>query len=276
MKVALLLLIVLVATPISAVKLCNELSIEYTLSTYDGNCLYGTTTVYGYDVTADHQVLTLNSTSGLFEYFNILDLSIGDVVQSVFGTTTITGISATTITSPYLTMGQVFNEETFYSSFNPYAINQFVKLLATEDLTVSSTLISPIAATYVSNNLTIAYSSPQLQTDELQVLLGLFNSSNMQFYGSVSCGGVGRDIYYYEPKLLLNNLALDSLYRSFKVMAFEEYFKMLDYAFAQPNGMFFDGINIIFDYTLSLPSCSALEITTADGYLIVNDYVLED
>lgn len=275
MKVALLLLIVLVANPISAIRLCDQVTTSYSISTYQGNCIYGNTNTYTYNVTADHEVLRLNTTTGLFEFVDIIELSIGDVVQSAFGTTTITGLSATTITAPYLSIGQIFSYETLYSpTFNPYAISPYARWISTEDTTMTSALMPFVVSSYVNTDLIIDYHVPELTNDQFQVLLGTFNSSMMVSYGSISCNGTTRDIYYYDGNLLTANLALDVLYRSFRVMAMEEYFKMVDYALSQPDGMYFDGIEMIYDYSVVSAPCSALDITTADGYLVVNEFVL--
>jgi len=274
LKVSHLVLVLALFAVADATIFCEEVAVNYTISVYDGNCFYGTTTTYEYAMKADHEVLTLNTVTNLYEYKDINTLVIGDVVQSPFGTTTITGLSTTTLEAPYIAIGQIFNEDTLYSSsFNPYAVNELLRWVAIDPTATTFEIKSLTTSSYVGTLLTIDYRVPEIDTNDIQTHLGVFNSANMQLYGTTSCNGTTRDIYYYDPKLLMRSLTLDTLYRSFKMMSFNEYFEMVNYALSQPDGTYFDGIELIYDVTVTLPSCAAVDVTTADGYLILNGLV---
>lgn len=261
----------------SAVTVCQSTSLDYSLLSYSNidNCFVGSGFSQAFDIQASHQVLALNSRSGEWSYRSIIDLAVGDVVQSAFGTTTVTGVSLTTIASPFIALGQVFNEDTYTNNvFSPYAVTPLLRWVSLDGSTDVEQVKPITTAGYSGSTYTINYWVPSLEEMPINVALGVFDSGNVQDIGSFSCNGTTSEFYYYDPALLMRPLCLDTLYRSFRMMSIADYFGMLQYALSQTNGVFYDGNNIIYDYTLNVPSCDAVSITTADGHLVVNGLVL--
>ena len=261
----------------SAVTVCNSVNLDYELQSYSSidSCYVGSGFTQSFDIGAQHQVLKLDSVTQKYGYVPVTALAVGDTVQSVVGTTTITGISVTSIESPYIALGQIFNEDTYANNqFSPYSVTSLLRWISL-DAAAGVTLFKPIVTdSYSVDVYTLDYWVPSIENTGIATALDVFLSANVQYDGSLSCNGTMKEFYYYDPGLLLRPLALDVLYRSFRVMSINAYFDMLSYALGQPDGVFYDGSNVIYDYVLNVPSCDALTITTADGYLIVNGLVL--
>ena len=261
----------------SAVTVCNSVNLDYELQSYSSidSCYVGSGFTQSFDIGAQHQVLKLDSVTQKYGYVPVTALAVGDTVQSVVGTTTITGISVTSIESPYIALGQIFNEDTYANNqFSPYSVTSLLRWISL-DAAAGVTLFKPIVTdSYSGGVYTLDYWVPSIENTDIATALDVFLSANVQYDGSLSCNGTMKEFYYYDPGLLLRPLALDVLYRSFRVMSINAYFDMLSYALGQPDGVFYDGSNVIYDYVLNVPSCDALTITTADGYLIVNGLVL--
>ena len=262
---------------VGAVTVCNSVNLDYELQSYSSidNCYYGSAISQSFDISASHQAMVLDSVTQKFSYVPITSLSVGDVVQSVFGTTTVTGVSITSIASPLIALGQVFNEDTFNNNqFSPYSVTSLLRWIAVDSST-GVTLFKPLVTNSYSDGVySLDYWIPSIENTNIGTALGVFSSTDVQNVGSIMCNGTMKDFYYYDPGLLLRPLALDVLYRSFRMMSLDEYFEMISYALAQVDGVFYDGSNVIYDYALNVPSCDALTITTADGYLVVNGLVL--
>jgi hypothetical protein len=258
----------------AAVNICTTTSVDYSISTYDGGCFYGTESEFQFSVTAEHKILKLNTVSGLYEYIDISSLTVGDVVQDPFGTTTVTGVSVGTITSPYVIMGLPPSDESIYvTSFSPFTISDLNRWFSVAPDAQAFVLGPDNTFSNIGNSLTAYYNSPDLKTGDTSTLLDVFDVAELQLYGSVDCGGNLKVIYYYPQQLLSRPLAIRTLGTSSKAMSVNEYFNMIDYIISQPDGVFYDSSNVIFNYTLSIPSCSSVDITTASGYLAVNGYV---
>lgn len=260
----------------SAVTVYNNVDVSYDILSYSSleSCYAGTGISQTFNIEAAHQVLRLDTLTDRFVYVPITDLVVGDVVQSVTGTTTVTGVSITTAT-PYVAVGQVFSEDTYTGNlFSPYTVTSLLRWVAVASSAKVYSTEPQTTSSYSSGVLDISYWVPKIEEKTISVALDVFNSANVQYVGQLECNSVLKNFYYYDYSLLLKPLALDVLYRSFRVMSLSDYFAMIDYALTQTDGVFFDGNNVIYDYTLSMPTCDAVTITTDDGYLVVNGLVL--
>lgn len=261
-----------------SITVCNSVDLSYDILSYSNidACFAGAGMTQQYAITAAHEVLTLDSTSQKYVYKPVTSLVVGDVVQSpIGGTTTITGISTSSISLPFITLAQMFSEDTYTNNqFSPYNPTPLLRWVAADPSTHVD-YVKPIITTgYVGGTYNLDYQVPFIENDQIDVLLNTFNSANMQNIGSFTCNGTSYDFYYYTVSTLLRPLCLDVFYRAINVMSVSDYFGMIDYAISQPGGIFYDGTNVVYSYSLSTPSCSATTITTADGYLIVNGIIL--
>lgn len=261
---------------VSAVTVCNNVDVSYDILSYSSleNCYIGDGMTQTFNIEASHQVLKLDTLTDKFVYVSITDLVVGDVVQSVFGTTTVTGVSVTTAT-PYVAVGQLFSEDIYTNNlFSPYTVTSLLRWVALASSTNVYSTEPQTTSSYSSGVLDISYWIPKIEEKTVSTALDVFNSANVQYVGQLECNSVLKNFYYYDYSLLLKPLALDVLYRSFRIMSLSDYFTMIDYALTQTDGVFFDGNNVIYDYNLSIPTCDAVTITTADGYLVVNGLIL--
>lgn len=277
MNFIVLLLILGLSLPTYSVTLCNNVNTGYTIANYQDidSCIYGIDNTQIYAVTAEHNVLKLNTDTGKYVYTPITELRVGDIIQDIIGITSIKDITTTIIEKPYVSLGQAFNKNTYMiNSFSPFSINQFLRWVSVETSTLVEIEKPIVESSYIDNNCIINYDIPRVENNNIERSLGVFNPENVQYVGPIRCKDKDYEFYYYNPSLLVQQLSLDGPFNDIDVMSLNQYFNAISYALGQTDGVFYDGINVIYGYKLNTAACDALTITTESGYLIVNGLVL--
>lgn len=267
------IVLTLIGLSFQSATFCNSSTMFFELDSFGYFCFDNNWGNRVDNIVSETKVLSKVGSNYVYRY--IKDLNVGDIVYSPDGDTTITSFTQL----PSTINPRCINSELRLGARNDPQYRQISTWLCLDGNTVLPVLVSnnQISQTITYDNNTTIYTTNAYYDSYIvnnlaeSAALNRFNPLRIVSRGQSYCNDTLRDIYYYDTQSLLGTTFRTSFGENRLTGDLDEFFEMVSYIINTLGGIAFINDVFVYDYFYTINSCVAYEITTANGYIVVND-----